>query len=307
MRNDELDSQTDHRFACNICFEQVSEPVVTRCGHLYCWSCLFQWLEPGMTLEDREYLSNTSSWRGHAVNSNRSRRLCPVCKADCSVLTVIPIYVREEVLSTSEVQESSEGDKFDDVDDVDDIDWVEEIQEEIPVEATVSQPMQQHENGTIGIRRRRNNGNSPSRNNADSLTAMPLSQEEEAPNFPNEVPSRPRQPPARSPVSAQIASAEVRNMNRGSANVVLQLHELISTLQSEHNSANQNTARSPAENSTTPSLHNRQQNRNITTEWNAQNAAPVESATTGLVVTTDLLSRILLILGSFVLLCLLVF
>ncbi|EEQ97566.1 rnf5, putative, partial [Perkinsus marinus ATCC 50983] len=32
-------------FECNICFDQASEPVVTRCGHLFCWSCLDQWLD----------------------------------------------------------------------------------------------------------------------------------------------------------------------------------------------------------------------------------------------------------------------
>ena len=36
-------SIADSRFSCNICFEDVNEPVVTRCGHLYCWPCLFRW------------------------------------------------------------------------------------------------------------------------------------------------------------------------------------------------------------------------------------------------------------------------
>ncbi|KAF0923819.1 hypothetical protein E2562_007682 [Oryza meyeriana var. granulata] len=31
-------------FECNICFEMASEPVVTSCGHLFCWPCLYQWL-----------------------------------------------------------------------------------------------------------------------------------------------------------------------------------------------------------------------------------------------------------------------
>ena len=25
------------RFECNICLEDVREPIVTQCGHLYCW------------------------------------------------------------------------------------------------------------------------------------------------------------------------------------------------------------------------------------------------------------------------------
>lgn len=296
MRNEELDAHTDHRFACNICFEQVSEPVVTRCGHLYCWACLFQWLEPGMNLEDREYLSNTSSSRGQAMN--RSRRLCPVCKADCSVPTVIPIYVREEVPSTSEVEGASQDNQVDNVNDVDDVDCVEDIHEEIPAEVTASQPIHQPElNETTGLRRRRNE-NSLLRNSNDPLHEMNLHQVGGESYTSNEVPNRPRQPPPRSHVSDHVASGDVRNID-GSANVVLQLHTLISTLQSVHNNANQNTDRPLP--STTPSLHNRQLNRNGTSEWNAQSVAPAESA------ATELLSRVLLIVGSFVLLWLLVF
>ncbi|KAL9671218.1 hypothetical protein QQ045_008784 [Rhodiola kirilowii] len=31
-------------FDCNICLSQATEPVVTCCGHLYCWPCLYTWL-----------------------------------------------------------------------------------------------------------------------------------------------------------------------------------------------------------------------------------------------------------------------
>ncbi|KEG07088.1 E3 ubiquitin-protein ligase RNF5 [Trypanosoma grayi] len=43
-------SQAD--FSCAICYEMASEPVVTRCGHLFCWACLKRWLErPEAVLE----------------------------------------------------------------------------------------------------------------------------------------------------------------------------------------------------------------------------------------------------------------
>jgi len=29
-------------FECNICFDTANEPVVTLCGHLFCWSCLYK-------------------------------------------------------------------------------------------------------------------------------------------------------------------------------------------------------------------------------------------------------------------------
>ena len=58
-------------FECNVCFEEAKEPVVTRCGHLYCWHCLSEWLERG------------------ALD-------CPVCKASVTRETVIPLYGRGE-------------------------------------------------------------------------------------------------------------------------------------------------------------------------------------------------------------------
>ncbi|KAL3661000.1 hypothetical protein V7S43_014016 [Phytophthora oleae] len=55
-------------FECNICLDTVSSPVVTLCGHLYCWPCLYQWM------------------RNHSE--------CPVCKAGVSEENVIPVYAR---------------------------------------------------------------------------------------------------------------------------------------------------------------------------------------------------------------------
>ncbi|KAG0571571.1 hypothetical protein KC19_VG023200 [Ceratodon purpureus] len=31
-------------FECNICFNEAIEAVVTCCGHLFCWPCLYMWL-----------------------------------------------------------------------------------------------------------------------------------------------------------------------------------------------------------------------------------------------------------------------
>lgn len=88
--------QGDSRFECNICFESVQEPVVTRCGHLFCWKCLYSWLEPGLTMEEYDFLGHFRPvWRN--VTIDRSKRVCPVCKAKCDVRDVIPIYVKEEV------------------------------------------------------------------------------------------------------------------------------------------------------------------------------------------------------------------
>nr|GMD29750.1 E3 ubiquitin-protein ligase RMA1-like [Ipomoea batatas] len=56
-------------FYCNICLEMAREPVLTCCGHLYCWMCFFQLPYVYSTMKE-----------------------CPVCKGEVTDATVIPIY-----------------------------------------------------------------------------------------------------------------------------------------------------------------------------------------------------------------------
>ncbi|CAL1408877.1 unnamed protein product [Linum trigynum] len=58
-------------FECNICFELAQDPIVTLCGHLYCWPCLYRWLH-------------------HHSNSQE----CPVCKALIQEEKLVPLYGR---------------------------------------------------------------------------------------------------------------------------------------------------------------------------------------------------------------------
>ncbi|XP_061990759.1 uncharacterized protein LOC133709140 [Rosa rugosa] len=53
-------------FDCNLCFKSERQPVVTVCGHLYCHSCLCDWLQFG--------------------------RKCPVCEAKVVDGRIFPIY-----------------------------------------------------------------------------------------------------------------------------------------------------------------------------------------------------------------------
>ncbi|XP_021314839.1 E3 ubiquitin-protein ligase RMA1H1 isoform X3 [Sorghum bicolor] len=65
-------------FDCNICLECATEPVVTLCGHLYCWPCIYEWLRPDAEAD--------------AMSS--ARRQCPVCKAAVSPDALGPLYGR---------------------------------------------------------------------------------------------------------------------------------------------------------------------------------------------------------------------
>ncbi|KAJ6837985.1 uncharacterized protein M6B38_322090 [Iris pallida] len=58
-------------FECNICLDMAEDPVVTSCGHLFCWPCLYQWLH---------------------VHSDHKE--CPVCKGEVTECNVTPIYGR---------------------------------------------------------------------------------------------------------------------------------------------------------------------------------------------------------------------
>ncbi|XP_052193458.1 uncharacterized protein LOC127801950 [Diospyros lotus] len=63
-------------FECNICFELAEDPVVTLCGHLYCWPCLYNWLH---------------------MHSHSHQ--CPVCKALIEEEKLVPIYGRGKTSS----------------------------------------------------------------------------------------------------------------------------------------------------------------------------------------------------------------
>ena len=39
------DLSDNSTYECNICYELAREPVVTMCGHLYCWPCLYRYVD----------------------------------------------------------------------------------------------------------------------------------------------------------------------------------------------------------------------------------------------------------------------
>lgn len=58
-------------FECNICFDLAQDPIVTLCGHLFCWPCLYKWLH---------------------IHSHSHE--CPVCKALIEEEKLVPLYGR---------------------------------------------------------------------------------------------------------------------------------------------------------------------------------------------------------------------
>ncbi|XP_042520721.1 E3 ubiquitin-protein ligase RMA1H1-like [Macadamia integrifolia] len=62
-------------FDCNICLDHAQNPVVTLCGHLFCWPCIYKWVH-------------------FQSASTEQHQCCPVCKADVSLTTLVPLYGR---------------------------------------------------------------------------------------------------------------------------------------------------------------------------------------------------------------------
>ena len=88
-----LTEEESSAFECNICYEIAQSPVVTLCGHLYCWPCLYRCARGAAVLSLCEScacwqscaralfpcLSAASARRWMQVQSHC--RVCPVCKA----------------------------------------------------------------------------------------------------------------------------------------------------------------------------------------------------------------------------------
>ncbi|KAI3846747.1 hypothetical protein MKX03_028263 [Papaver bracteatum] len=89
-----LDNSVNACFDCNICLENAHEPVVTLCGHLYCWPCIYKWLRLQTSTKEPE-----------------NQPLCPVCKASVSLSSLVPLYGRGrgQPSSASEVEPDKKG------------------------------------------------------------------------------------------------------------------------------------------------------------------------------------------------------
>lgn len=64
-----VDSSPVSPLECHICCEESDEPVSTQCGHIYCWACIYKWLQSKGGVTD-----------------------CPVCKNKIAEDKLIPLY-----------------------------------------------------------------------------------------------------------------------------------------------------------------------------------------------------------------------
>ncbi|MFS8024265.1 putative transcription factor C2H2 family [Helianthus anomalus] len=91
MENLELDGVSGG-FDCNICLDSVHDPVVTLCGHLYCWPCIYKWIH---------HQNDTSE----TIEKKNPR--CPVCSCDVSEKNIVPLYGRGQAANHVNEEKSS--------------------------------------------------------------------------------------------------------------------------------------------------------------------------------------------------------
>ncbi|OIW06206.1 hypothetical protein TanjilG_03831 [Lupinus angustifolius] len=86
VERDVVDGRTGNYFDCNICLDTARDPVVTCCGHLFCWACFYQ--------------------LSYAYPNAKE---CPVCKGEVTDNGIIPIYGNASDGSNSQLELTENG------------------------------------------------------------------------------------------------------------------------------------------------------------------------------------------------------
>lgn len=90
-----LEMDTEHKksgsggdfYDCNICLYMAKDPILTCCGHLFCWSCFYR-----------------------LSYSHENVKECPACKGDVTDKSIIPIYGNDNSsMSTSKSKSKEPG------------------------------------------------------------------------------------------------------------------------------------------------------------------------------------------------------
>ncbi|KAM5578126.1 E3 ubiquitin-protein ligase RMA1H1-like [Rosa sericea] len=88
----ETENKSCGNFDCSICLDSVHDPVVTLCGHLFCWPCIYKWIQ----------FQTPSS----ESQENQKQPQCPVCKTEISESSLVPLYGRGQ---TTKLTKPSKG------------------------------------------------------------------------------------------------------------------------------------------------------------------------------------------------------
>lgn len=88
------DDTSESKWICKICLGDLKQPVVTQCGHLFCWKCMFRW------------------WQ--------QEKSCPVCKGGIPTTKpphLTPIYGHDGDTKTEDDNKDESKDNPEDIPD----------------------------------------------------------------------------------------------------------------------------------------------------------------------------------------------
>lgn len=86
-----INNNTKSALECIICLSPPTKPVVTQCGHVFCWKCLRQWV------------------------SQRTYAECPICKSGVEMDKVISLYTNHDKPADDRYILVNNSDRADDV------------------------------------------------------------------------------------------------------------------------------------------------------------------------------------------------
>jgi hypothetical protein len=98
MVEEEEEEEDISFFDCNICFHMATDPIVTTCGHLFCWPCIYQWQQ-----QQKQQQSTTDPV------SSSTAVTCPVCSRSIEgQYEIVPIYGRGKATTSFLLEEEEE-------------------------------------------------------------------------------------------------------------------------------------------------------------------------------------------------------
>jgi E3 ubiquitin-protein ligase RNF5 len=75
QQNSNDHKQSNSSYECSICLDVAKEPVVTKCGHLFCWPCIYSW--------------------------HQQKNKCPNCNNVIGKNDFIPIYNKDQNINNT--------------------------------------------------------------------------------------------------------------------------------------------------------------------------------------------------------------
>lgn len=96
--NGEEEEEEEKHLECNICFQSPKEAVVSFCGHLFCWPCLYTWL----------HFYSLAHQCPACKSPIHHQKLIPVCATAGGSSHSIPIYISGTEIPSRPTRQRSE-------------------------------------------------------------------------------------------------------------------------------------------------------------------------------------------------------